>query len=265
MSRVQGLVARSTRAMAALSSLTAALPCTLGEETGARARGRTDDRDRTRTGGGDEEDEDGEGDARALRAVVRCFIPDAVPLLLPLLRCRLVTQQAFACVQGLARGLEADLVALADGYAGGAGTGASGGSGRGMGLERDLADALRIVATVADRPLGTPIHHPHSRQPFTHSVSHSLIHSLFYSSLPPPSLPSLHPACCPFPTTIPRQEGDGDGPSERLGPIGRAPTARATSRRHLRRSSGLLFFHFFLVHLLAQSLSHRCCAASSAT
>ena len=110
MSRVQGLVARSTRAMAALSSLTAALPCTLGEETGARARGRTDDRDRTRTGGGDEEDEDGEGDARALRAVVRCFIPDAVPLLLPLLRCRLVTQQAFACVQGLARGLEADLV-----------------------------------------------------------------------------------------------------------------------------------------------------------
>lgn len=133
--------------MGALGALAAALPCTLGEQTRARDDDDGDD-DATNAVGVD-------GDARALRAVVRSLIPDALPLLLPLLRCRLVAPQAFACVQGLARTLEADLVNLADGYASSAGAGASGGVGRGMGLERDLADALRIVATVAERPLGS--------------------------------------------------------------------------------------------------------------
>ena len=163
-SRVQGLVARSTRALLALASLTLAISGAMGEQT----KGTDDDDD-----GGDNDNDNDNNDAMAmLRAVIRNFIPDAVPLLLPLLRCRLVAPQAFACVQGLARAIELDLVNLADGYgytaasvasasgigAGASGTGASGGTGagtgRGMGLIRDVADALRIVATVADRPLG---------------------------------------------------------------------------------------------------------------
>ena len=166
--RVQGLVARSTRAMGALGALAFALPCAIGEVT----RARDDDDD------DDDANDDGDADARALLAVLRSFLPDAVPLLLPLLRCRLVAPQAFACVQGLARALEPTLVDLADGYAS-SGTGASGGAGRGMGLERDWADALRIVATVAERPLGT-------------SLLKSLAQTLPHSHTPPPPLPHTH-------------------------------------------------------------------------
>ena len=181
--------------MGALGALAFALPCTIGEATRARA---DDDND-------DDGNGDGDDDARALLAVLRSFLPDALPLLLPLLRCRLVAPQAFACVQGLARALEPTLVDLADGYAS-SGTGASGGAVRGMGLERDWADALRIVATVAERPLGASLlktltqtlTHPPLSPPssHTHTLDQSMINPFVSSHYFFPSLSYLIKSSC---------------------------------------------------------------------
>lgn len=67
-----------------------------------------------------------------LRAVTRSSVCLMLPVLLPLLRCPLAANTAFLCVLGLCKGIESEIVV--------AGT-------------RDLADSLRITATVSLRPL----------------------------------------------------------------------------------------------------------------
>lgn len=67
-----------------------------------------------------------------LRAVTRSSVCLMLPVLLPLLRCPLASNTAFLCVLGLCKGIESEIVTT--------GT-------------RDLADSLRITATVSLRPL----------------------------------------------------------------------------------------------------------------
>lgn len=67
-----------------------------------------------------------------VRAVARSSISQMLPELLSLLRCRLVSDKAFLCVLGQCLTIEDELLVVAS---------------------RDLADSLRITATVALRPL----------------------------------------------------------------------------------------------------------------
>jgi hypothetical protein len=67
-----------------------------------------------------------------LRAVARSSVSLMLPVLLPLLRSPLAANAAFLCVLGLCKGIESEIVVT--------GT-------------RDLADSLRITATVSLRPL----------------------------------------------------------------------------------------------------------------
>jgi hypothetical protein len=67
-----------------------------------------------------------------LRAVTRSSVCLMLPVLLPLMRCPLAANTAFLCVLGLCKGIESEIVVTA---------------------ARDLADSLRITATVSLRPL----------------------------------------------------------------------------------------------------------------
>ena len=71
-----------------------------------------------------------------LRAVTRSSTSSMLPVLIPLMRCALVSENAFLCVLGQCRAIEGELQVM--------GT-------------RDLADCLRISATVSLRPLSRKV------------------------------------------------------------------------------------------------------------
>ena len=71
-----------------------------------------------------------------LRAVTRSSTSSMLPVLIPLMRCALVSENAFLCVLGQCRAIEGELQVM--------GT-------------RDLADSLRISATVSLRPLNRKV------------------------------------------------------------------------------------------------------------
>ena len=71
-----------------------------------------------------------------LRGVVRSSVSQMLPVLLPMLRCPLVEKTAFQCVLGISGAIEDELTVVAS---------------------RDLADSLRITATVSMRPVSRKV------------------------------------------------------------------------------------------------------------
>jgi hypothetical protein len=75
-------------------------------------------------------------DDMLLRGVVRSSVSQMLPVLLPMLRCPLIEKVAFQCVLGISHAIEDELTVVAS---------------------RDLADSLRITATVSMRPVSRKV------------------------------------------------------------------------------------------------------------
>jgi hypothetical protein len=130
-SRISSAVEDSTNALLALESLTmfsipeAVFTYTRTPNTSSNSNTKEGEKE------GGRGKESHKSDDERLRAVARAACSELLPVLMPLLRCRLVDASAYNTILGLSRSVEKELQPMV----------------------RDLADSLRITFTVTERPL----------------------------------------------------------------------------------------------------------------